>query len=465
MTGACDTKERLENSISGSLERTAITNGVEVPFLEPSLMLDRIFSSLMRKFGPEVKVVVLIDEYDAPIHSVITDPERARENRSVLHSFYGQLKALSDQGSLRFLFVTGVTKFAKASFFSVFNNYHDLTLDRDYAGVCGFTIPEFEERLAGYLPGILEFNKSKGFLPAQTTLAAFKELVYDFYDGYSWDGETRVFNPYSLVNFLSDQTLGSFWYNSGTPTFLMELIRESPGELIRAETYPLSVKALGAVDVVNLQLVPLLIQTGYLTVDKQIDSENYILRGPNQEVNVALNLAILEALTCREEENIKELGRGLRMALEEVNPTALAERLMEILNWLPYGIQVPLENYYQSVILTALKTLGLKVKSEEPTAEGRADLRLEYTRQTLYIFEFKYRKYNPKPETKARARSRAKPKAEEEIKAELMAEAIEEAKTQMINKGYAQRDSREFTKVHQVAVGIVGRSLVGAELV
>jgi hypothetical protein len=187
--------ERLENTISSKLNRAAIENGLKVARAEPSVMLEDIFSAFMEKFGPNVEVVVLIDEYDSPIQSVITDPKRAEENRSVLHSFYNQLKALSDRGKIRFLFVTGVTKFAKASFFSVFNQCYDLTLNSAYAGVCGFTVAEFEERLAGYLPGILEHNKSLDFVSAKTTLAEFKRRVYDYYDGYSWDGKTRVFNP------------------------------------------------------------------------------------------------------------------------------------------------------------------------------------------------------------------------------------------------------------------------------
>ncbi|MDR1109169.1 MAG: ATP-binding protein [Deltaproteobacteria bacterium] len=465
MTGACDTKEELKNSISSELRRAAVMNGLKVAFLEPSLMLGEIFAALMEKFGPDVEATVLIDEYDAPIQSVIADPVRARENRSVLHSFYGKLKTLSDEGRVRFLFVTGVTKFAKASFFSVFNNYHDLTLDRAYAGICGFTIPEFEDRLAGHLPGILEFNKSMGFLPAQTTLADFKALVYDFYDGYSWDGKTRVLNPFSVVNFLSARTLDPYWFNSATPTFLMELIRDNPGALNRVEAHPLNVRELEAVDVANLKLVPLLFQTGYLTVDKWLDSKNCSLREPNQEVSEALNASIVEALTGREEENIKALGRGLRRALHEANSAALAEHFKEILNWIPHEIHVPLENYYHSVFLAVLKALSLKVRSEESTAEGRLDLRLELSGQSLYIFEFKFKKYPPGTNSKTKARSRAKTKTEAEIKAELMAAAIEEAKTQIIDKGYAQRDLREYEIVRQVAVGIVGRSLVGAELV
>jgi hypothetical protein len=256
MTSASDTKEELKNTISGKLVRAGKSAGIETTFAEPSLMLEMMFSAFMNKFGTNVQVVVLIDEYDSPIQSVITNVQKAEENRSVLHSFYNELKTLSDQGMIRFLFVTGVTKFAKASFFSVFNQYSDLTLDADYAGVCGFTHQEFEDHLAGFLPKILEHNKLKGYLPANTTVAEFKQQVYDYYDGYSWNGETRVFNPYSLVKFLYEKEIRPNWYTSGTPTFLMDLIRKKPVEFTKAQSHPLNVTALESIDIGKLKLVP-----------------------------------------------------------------------------------------------------------------------------------------------------------------------------------------------------------------
>jgi hypothetical protein len=169
---------------------------------------------------------------------------------------------------------------------------------------------------------------------------------------------------------------------------------------------------------------------------------------------------------------------GLHRALTDVDAAALALNFMGILNWIPYEIHLPLENYYHSVILAVLKVFGFKVSSEESTAEGRLDLRLELTRDIIYIFEFKFEKFLPesKPgKTTAsdqaaaqvqdnKAGKTGKTKTEEEIKSDLMAKAILEAKNQLVRKGYAQKYLREYKKVHQVAVGIVGRATVGAEL-
>jgi hypothetical protein len=142
-------------------------------------MLVEIFIAFMEKFGRRVKVVILIDEYDSPVRSALSDPRRAEENRSVLLSFYGKIKSLSDQGMIRLFLVAGETKFAGGSIFSSFNQCHDLTPDEEYAAVCGFTRREFEDHMSGFLPEILEHGKSEGFLPPGTTAAEFRRLVYD----------------------------------------------------------------------------------------------------------------------------------------------------------------------------------------------------------------------------------------------------------------------------------------------
>ncbi|MDR1110353.1 MAG: AAA family ATPase, partial [Deltaproteobacteria bacterium] len=187
-----------ENQLN--LSKIATRDGLNFEAMSPGDMLDLLVRSLREKTGQNA--VILIDEYDAPILGVIGDVGQAMKNRDVLRGFYSALKTLADQDYVHFMFVTGLTKFAKASIFSVFNNLKDLTLDPRYADICGFTVPEFDARLAAYLPGALENVKSRGKLPRQTSLGEFRGMVLDFYDGYSWDGETRVLNPFSLVNFL-----------------------------------------------------------------------------------------------------------------------------------------------------------------------------------------------------------------------------------------------------------------------
>jgi hypothetical protein len=201
--------------------------------------------------------------------------------------------------------------------------------------------------------------------------------------------------------------MSSFWYTSGTPTFLMDLIRDNHAELNRAEIYPLDIIDLEAIDVANLQLTPLLFQTGYLTVDKWIDANNCWLRGPNQEVSEALNAGVIEALTGRDKRNITALGQDIHRALNEIDLDLLSDSFMVVLEWIPFEIHVSLENYYHSVILATLKALSYKVRSEESTSEGRLDLMLELSSEKLYIFEFKFK--DPSKPTPA-------PKANENIK-------------------------------------------------
>jgi hypothetical protein len=202
------------------------------------------------------------------------------------------LKLLSDDDQIKFLFVTGITKFAKASFFSVFDNCVDLTMHPEYAGICGFSLAEFDACLSPYLPGALEYNKSKGFVPASTSLEGFRLMVLDLYDGYSWDGETRLLNLYSLIQFLKTKELLSFWYESGTPTFLFDLIMNNPHEFARSDSNTLSRFSLSNVDIDNLSLVLLLFQTGYLNIAKKVNSSDFVVREPNGEVTDSFNLGL-----------------------------------------------------------------------------------------------------------------------------------------------------------------------------
>jgi hypothetical protein len=219
-------------------------------------------------------------------------------------------------------------------------------------------------------------------------------------------------------------------------------------------------------------LYPLLFQTGYLTVENKIDPQNYLLREPNLEVSEALNTEIVKILIGDDDDelNIATLGLTLRRALGEVDPATLATCFMEILNWIPYAIHLPLENYYHSLILAVLKALSFKVRSEDMTAEGRMDMRLELSQDKLYIFEFKLKKIETEQvsdsaDTQMEDSKSKKTSSKGKTKAELMADALKEARDQLIDKGYAQRDEREYAQVHKVAVGIVGRSQVCAELV
>jgi hypothetical protein len=263
----------------------------------------------------------------------------------------------------------------------------DLTLNPEYVGICGFSIDEFDACLSPYLPGVLEYNKSKGFVPASTDLEGFRRMVLDLYDGYSWDGETKILNPYSLIQFLKAKELLSFWYESGTPTFLFDLIRNNPREFARSDSNTLSRLSLSNVDIDNLSLVPLLFQTGYLTIAKKANSSDFVVREPNGEVTDSFNLGLLLAMTDRTAKNIDELKGDVGKALRDSDPGLLTRSFETILNWFPLRLHISLEYYCHSIFLSILKMLRYKVIAEVNEALGIIDLVLEYSAKRVYIME------------------------------------------------------------------------------
>ncbi|MDR1607347.1 MAG: AAA family ATPase, partial [Deltaproteobacteria bacterium] len=230
MVGEHKNEAALEASLINKLHGAAEENGLRLADLDlaenstPGDILDRLVRKLCSDNNS--RVAILIDEYDAPIQKAIGDVARAIINRDVLSGFYSSIKALTDLGKTRLVFVTGVTKFAKASIFSGFNNLSDMTLNSEYNAICGFTLEEFRGYFLDYLPGILERNKSNGFMPPEADLDYLIEEIVGYYDGYSWDGETRVLNPYSLIQALDQKKLKAYWFSSGAPSFIIELLKK-----------------------------------------------------------------------------------------------------------------------------------------------------------------------------------------------------------------------------------------------
>jgi hypothetical protein len=469
LAGTPDTQEGLTASLAYkviaaskenriNLSEIAARDGLNFEAMSPGDMLDLLVRTLKEKTGQNA--VILIDEYDSPILGVIGDVGQAMKNRDVLRGFYSALKTLADLGYVHFIFVTGLTKFAKASVFSVFNNLDDLTLDPQYADICGFTLQELDAHLAGYLPEALENSKLVGDVPKQTSPEEFREIVLGFYDGYSWDGRTRVLNPFSIINFLKKKALKSFWYNSGTPTFLVDLIRENLLAFVKSDTYSLSETDLEAVDVGNLELVPLLFQTGYLTVDGLRGSREYSLREPNREVSEALNDHVLEKLIHRREKVIKAWRAKIVASLDALDAAGLAVTLTEILREIPHEIHEPLEHYYQSVIYSFLKAWGFRVLAEERRGEGRVDLTLVFSDSRVFLFELKHEKLsNPKDPTNQKAMDKFMAERES-----LKAKALGAAKAQMENRGYTDKYGNKPVTVHKVALGLVGRTAACVEI-
>jgi hypothetical protein len=253
-----------------------------------------LFSSLIYALRSKYdsRVVVLIDEYDKPILDKLPEPEAAGLNREKLRNVYGILKGMDAQ--LHFVFLTGITRFTQASIFSELNNLTDISLLEPYAGVCGFTTEEFDGLFSDRL------RELEGDPKFAHLTGPLRDYIFEWYDGYSWDGETRVFNPYSLLKFWSEKKFGSYWFESGTPLFLLNLIKARPEQYIGYENTELYEASLKSYDITALAVVPLLFQTGYLTIGKTgIEGvrQTYTLVTPNLEVREAFHSNLLGALT------------------------------------------------------------------------------------------------------------------------------------------------------------------------
>ncbi|MDR1164602.1 MAG: AAA family ATPase [Deltaproteobacteria bacterium] len=324
LVGDFGNTEFLTQTLIGELRRAARENGLDgiINGQNPSEGVKDLIATLYETTNE--RVAVLIDEYDGPIISQINDIAQAEKNRDKLAAFCSGLKACADDGKLHLLFVTGVTKFARASLFSAFNNLNDLTLSPEYGDICGFTRDELDNYFEDYLPEILDYNKSRNFVPKSFTIEGLKTKILDYYDGYSWDGSARVINPYTLINFLNKKEFNNYWHNSGVPSFLFNIIKNRPQDFTKYSANIIHKDMLDAVEIDKLWLIPLLFQTGYLTVDYRINQNEYMLKIPNVEVESSFNSLLVQDLTKRNDYEITDLAVKIGDALIKFDSDNLA---------------------------------------------------------------------------------------------------------------------------------------------
>jgi Predicted AAA-ATPase len=259
------------------------------------------FRELIGKVARRGKVVLLIDEYDKPIVDYLEQPDRALENRAIMKQFYSILKDADPQ--LEFVLITGVSKFSKVSIFSDLNNLNDLTMHPAYGTLLGITSEELEDN----------------FGPALDLLAqAHPDVRADvrrWYNGYSWDGQTKVYNPFSILRFLGSGSLQNYWFETGTPTFLINLMR-AEGRFVWDSDEFVSLLNLAQFDIEHLDLVTVLFQTGYLTLAEIHFMEGWAkLTYPNREVQASLEQLLLGAYQGRHGSGLPTVLQ-LRQALE-----------------------------------------------------------------------------------------------------------------------------------------------------
>jgi len=360
----------LEKAIAKRLKAIASQYELSLQSSSASLQFQELIQLLQEKF--QQKVVVLIDEYDKPLIDYLDKENlhKAQENRAVLKSFYSILKDADPY--LKLVFITGISKFSQVSIFSDLNNLYDISLKEDFNEICGISQAEIDQ----YFPEELKkYDRQK---------------IRTWYNGYRWNVKgDSLYNPFSILNFFSGGgDFVNFWYSTGTPTFLVKMCREQG--LYELQKVELSYIELSSFDMEHLQLLPILFQTGYLTItgyDPLLDL--YQLDYPNVEVKSAYIHGLLEMYSYSEDNISSRLLSSLFQALKSCSSEALKEVLNEAFAHIPYALwQKENEHFYHAIVHLLFSLLGVYIHSEVQTKKGRADALVMYE-DHIYCLEFK----------------------------------------------------------------------------
>ncbi len=326
------------------------------------------------------KVVVLIDEYDAPLLDVMHEEENLPVLRNVMRNFYSPLKACDPY--LRFVFLTGITKFSQLSIFSELNNIKNISMDESYAAICGITKEELLTQMKDYIGRFAE--------KLNITVEEMQLRLKAKYDGYhfTWPSPD-IYNPYSLLNAFNDCKLDNYWFGSGTPTFLIEMLRKYdiiPQNIGPVEEYA---TAFDAPTERLSSIIPLLYQSGYITIkDKDEVTELYTLDIPNREIRVGLMESMLPNYLGRHANSGKNIVGKMYRCIYRDDMEGALQQLQEFLLTVPYCDNTDYEGHYQQLLYVIFSLFGMYVDVEVRTPRGRVDIVMR-TATTLYIIELK----------------------------------------------------------------------------
>ena len=375
-------KAQLEEYLGYLLEDYEQKYGIENHRNGNNNRFNDLIEVVYRKTGKQV--VVLIDEYDAPLLDVAHEKEKLDVLRNTMRNFYSPLKG--NESMLRFVFLTGITKFSQLSIFSELNNITNVSMDEPYAGICGITKEELLTQMSDDIDALAEHLE----LSREKTIQELK----DHYDGYhfTWPSPD-VYNPYSLLNCFAKQKMDSFWFGSGTPTFLIEKMREFhvlPSQLgkVRAKA-----ASFDAATERMTSLTPLLYQSGYLTIkdyEKKIDV--YTLDFPNKEIEVGLFDSLLLGYLGSEIDAGRVVVADISTYINNGEMDEALQLLADFLETIPYCDNTHYEGHWQQTlyIMFALLT-NYDILVEQHTAKGRIDITME-TADTIYVMELKFNK-------------------------------------------------------------------------
>ena len=374
-------KEQLERYLIYILEENERRFGITSDSIDPNVRLKNLITTAYEKTGKPV--VVLIDEYDAPLLDVVHEETSLPMLRNVMRNFYSPLKDCDPY--LKFVFLTGITKFSQLSIFSELNNLKNISMDPNFGAVCGITKEEMLTKMQDYIEQLALANE-------WTIDEAVAQLTQQ-YDGYhfTWPS-SDIFNPFSLLNAMQDKRLDCYWFASGTPTYLVEMMRRFdvlPTDISHTEV-PAS--AFDAPTENMSSITPLLYQSGYITIkDYDKTSRLYTLDIPNGEIRIGLMESLLPNYVERRwEAGMTNIGKMYR-ALYNNDLDEMLRLLQAYLLTVPYCDNANSEGHYQQMLYVIFSLFGRYVEVEVHTPRGRVDV-VMISSNTLYLFELKLNK-------------------------------------------------------------------------
>lgn len=371
--------ESLIKELSANLEKWEALYGDEKSDRDVEERFAWVIENAHKKTGRQV--VILVDEYDKPMLNAIDDEPLADRFRNTLKAFYSNLKSLDEH--IKFAMLTGVARFSKLSIFSDLNNLRDITFETGFSTICGITSDEIEKYFAIGINCLAEKHH-------MSVADVRKELKYR-YDGYHFSKDlTDIYNPFSLVNVFAKNEFGNYWADSGTPSYLVKLLRKHHYRLQELEHCDIDSEILASGDILSGEVIPKLYQSGYLTI-KQYDSffSYYELGYPNKEVEDSFVKFLRPIILGKSSQDSEFDNRKFARDVLEGKPREFMTRLDSLLRTIPHiGQQEPTENFFQNAIYIIFKMVGIYTRMEDHTSDGRIDLSVE-TDNFVYIFEFK----------------------------------------------------------------------------
>ncbi len=363
----------LHKDVMAQLDAMESEAAVTASYDTSPARLRHLMKALHQRTGQ--RVAMLIDEYDKPILDALEAPEVARANRDYLRGLYATIKF--GDAHIAFTFLTGVSKFSKVSLFSGLNNLIDLTLEPSYSAICGYTEADLDAVFAPELPGL------------------DRDAIRAWYNGYNWLGEEAVYNPFDVLLLFRRRAFAAYWFETGTPTFLLETLVARGVSALALDDMLGSDELLSAFDVDHIATEALLFQTGYLTI-RRIESRGgelyYRLGYPNREVQQSLNKSLLNHLTGNPSRQVEHNARLYDLLL--VNDFDSLKTLFEAFfasipyQWHTNNEIANYEGYYASVFYSYFASLGLAITVEDSSRAGRLDMAVLFN-ENVYLFELK----------------------------------------------------------------------------